>query len=83
MSAVEIVGVKFCCAHVKTLEMTMRKLVLGVTVEILLEKIHNIIFKNNLRFIHVNQTVTMIYTKNEFHMHQIHYSLIFHQFFSF
>ena len=58
MSVVELVGVKIIYAHVKALEMRMRKLVLGLTVaEILPAKINKMLSLNNLGFIDVNQTV--------------------------
>ena len=58
MSAVELVGVKIWYAHVKALEMRMRKLVLGLSLaQVLPKKINKILTPNSLGFIDVNRTV--------------------------
>ena len=52
MSAVELVGVKICLAHLKALEMRMRKLVLDLSVaQILPEKINKVFLPKKLGFI--------------------------------
>ena len=57
MSAVELVGVKFWFAHLKALEMRMRKLLLDLPVaQILPEKINKIFFPKKLGFMDVLST---------------------------
>ena len=61
MSAVELVGIKICYAHVKALAMRMRKMVLSLSVaQLIPEKINKMFSLNNLGFMNVNQTVRII-----------------------
>ena len=58
MSAVELIGVEFFFAHLKALEMRIRKLVFGLSVaQILPEKISKMFLPKKLGFIDVFSTV--------------------------
>ena len=65
MSAVELVVVEIRFAHLKALEMRMRKLVLDLSVaQILPEKINKIFFTNKVGFIDLLLTVAWFMQKH-------------------
>ena len=61
MSAVDLVGVKILFAHLKALQMRMRKLVLDFSVaQILPEKINKMFLPKNLGFIILTRSVASL-----------------------